>query len=1016
MIDSLDIQIGASTPGLGAQIQTVVSNIHSVRDAVDALESFLKGVREGFRESFEAGSAQKAASEIEGAARAADHLGDELRKADRAADDLGKSTKGVHLSLDSIGGMAGRVFAAIGIYEIGKQTIETIANFEKLRSVLTTLEGKEVAPACFESLRKFAAETPFDLEQVVTAFTKLKSQGLDPGVEALRAYGNIASGMGKNLDQFIEATADAAMGEFERLKEFGIKAKQTGDEVTFTFQGVSTTVGKNSEDIQKYLQNIGNTNFAGAMENQMKTLGGAFSNLGDNLAMIADQIGQGGLSSAIGTIVGDMNEAGSTSENWAGILGSVLGTVLTTIWDLVKTLGSVISDVFSTIANIFRETTGSTKSDGDIWISVIKGIEAVFVVLAEVVQVTFTIIGGVLRWAIETFTAAARAIEAAMNFDFSGAVAAVRDWGSATVKIAEDTANKVVDIHQKAQGKVQGIWAQDFSAKGSPGAGTALPGYTPPRPGARTGGGPRGGTGGAGGAKRSVVQEWEEDLRHMHVLNENYLQDSTKSDLAYWEGKLSLTRQGSDEWYAVQEKVYNLRKKLAQQEYQDQQQSLSDQMDAAKGNYEIQYSFMVQKVELARQTYGEDSREYRQALREKERMQQEHQRELIQLERQGIQDRERMRQDEARTDIELSRMHLDMERDAIDDLENAGLMGRQRAAAERARLDQLEIQSRIETENRIYEIKMQSLRDQMALYPMDASERARINRDMEIAEAEHQQKMRVLSAQSAQQVQQSQRAAAEATRQVWLDRLMPVTQALNSMINGFLQGTMTMRQAVLQIGSQILQQVTQWVMNWVTQHVAAEQAKTAATVAGNAARTASNTAAAAAQMGTTAATATGEITTNAAVAGSGALASISKIPVIGPFIAPAIAAGILALAMGFIGKIASAEGGWDQVPYDGMMTELHKDEMVLPAGIATPLRDALASKDSTWSLGATGLAGRQIPEGMTRQSETQEYTREGDTHFHLSALDTRSGVDWLMKNRRTIGKALGRAYREGARD
>ena len=79
----------------------------------------------------------------------------------------------------------------------------------------------------------------------------------------------------------IEAVADASTGEFERLKEFGIKAKQQGDQVAFTFQGTTTKVGKSAEDIEAYLMKIGEVNFAGGMARQADTLDGALSNLGD---------------------------------------------------------------------------------------------------------------------------------------------------------------------------------------------------------------------------------------------------------------------------------------------------------------------------------------------------------------------------------------------------------------------------------------------------------------------------------------------------------------------------------------------------------------------------------------------------------------------------------------------------------------------------------------------------------------------------------------------------------------
>ena len=60
--------------------------------------------------------------------------------------------------------------------------------------------------------------------------------------------------MAKTLNQMIEAVADAATGEFERLKEFGIKAKSEGDKVSFIFRGVTTTVKKESNAIQNYYQ------------------------------------------------------------------------------------------------------------------------------------------------------------------------------------------------------------------------------------------------------------------------------------------------------------------------------------------------------------------------------------------------------------------------------------------------------------------------------------------------------------------------------------------------------------------------------------------------------------------------------------------------------------------------------------------------------------------------------------------------------------------------------------------
>jgi hypothetical protein len=88
------------------------------------------------------------------------------------------------------------------------------------------------------------------------------------------------------------------------------------------------------------------------------------------------------------------------------------------------------------------------------------------------------------------------------------------------------------------------------------------------------------------------------------------------------------------------------------------------------------------------------------------------------------------------------------------------------------------------------------------------------------------------------------------------------------------------------------------------------------------------------------ANATTEITADAATASAGAYKALVGIPVIGPILAPAAAAVAMGAVMALIGKLSSAAGGWGQVPHD-QLAMIHKDEMVLPAKYANPLRDQL---------------------------------------------------------------------------
>lgn len=215
--------------------------------------------------------------------------------------------KGVRGGLASVGrsvtGLQAQLLGLAGIGGLGvltKNLIETNAEFQTIKSSLKTVTGgtKEAA-AAFELIEEFATTTPFDLQQVTQSFIKLKALGLDPSESALRSYGNTASAMGKSLDQMIEAVADASTGEFERLKEFGIRASKQGDQIAFTFQGITETVAFNSDAIQGYLRGIGDTNFGSAMSDQMQNLTPAFSNFSAAVDGLFVAVGEAGLNEAL---------------------------------------------------------------------------------------------------------------------------------------------------------------------------------------------------------------------------------------------------------------------------------------------------------------------------------------------------------------------------------------------------------------------------------------------------------------------------------------------------------------------------------------------------------------------------------------------------------------------------------------------------------------------------------------------------------------------------------------------
>ena len=211
----------------------------------------------------------------------------ELDKLSTAGGKTAQSMSAVEKATKGLTGL----FAGIGAGMLAKEIIDVNREFQTLRtSLITTAGSAEKAGIAFKFIQDFAAKTPFDVQQVTTAFIRLGNLGLKPSEEALKSYGNTAAAQAKPIMQMIEAVADATTGEFERLKEFGIKAKVSGDNVSFIFQGVTTEVKNNAKAIEGYLVDLGNTRFGDAMSNQSKTMNGAISNLGDTWSAFMDNI------------------------------------------------------------------------------------------------------------------------------------------------------------------------------------------------------------------------------------------------------------------------------------------------------------------------------------------------------------------------------------------------------------------------------------------------------------------------------------------------------------------------------------------------------------------------------------------------------------------------------------------------------------------------------------------------------------------------------------------------------
>ena len=220
--------------------------------------------------------------------------------------------------LGAIGGsLAGGAFV--------KDLIRITGQFQVFEAVLTnTLQSPEKAKSSMKMLSEFAATTPFQVDELTGSFVKLANQGFTPTYEEMTKLGDLASSTGKGFGQLAEAILDAQVGEFERLKEFGIRASKEGENVTFTFKDVATQVDFTASSIREYILSLGA--LEGVMGSNAKisaTLTGQMSNLQDGITNMMNEIGQ----SSEGALSGALSGASYLVEHYEEV-GRVLAVLI----------------------------------------------------------------------------------------------------------------------------------------------------------------------------------------------------------------------------------------------------------------------------------------------------------------------------------------------------------------------------------------------------------------------------------------------------------------------------------------------------------------------------------------------------------------------------------------------------------------------------------------------------------------------------------------------------------------
>lgn len=291
-----------------------------------------------------------------------------------------KKLRGQVQSLGSLSNIVASSALTAQLFALGGGVFETAGRFEKYNAVLRNALGTQTAAAdAMGRIQKFAADTPFSVDELTGSFIKFTNRSMKPTMESMRSFGDLAASQGKSFDQLTEAVLDATSGEFERLKEFGIKASKAGEQVTLTFKGVPKVIKNTPEAIEAALIAFGGLEgVAGGMAAISETWEGTVSNIGDSSDSLKALFGKGIIDAirpmsnafrdalaATAAFFGDAESGAQRVKIALLILSPVIGTLL-----LASILTAGIS-IVSTLAPAFGllKTTASLAGSAIGWVT-----------------------------------------------------------------------------------------------------------------------------------------------------------------------------------------------------------------------------------------------------------------------------------------------------------------------------------------------------------------------------------------------------------------------------------------------------------------------------------------------------------------------------------------------------------------------------------------------------------------------------------------------------------------------
>lgn len=351
-------------------------------------------------------------------------------------------------ALSKIKGMLGVLAAGVVI----KATVQSGMELEQQKVSMEHFMGvgnkdksqaqiKSMTNDYIKQLRANANATPFETGEVIKAGTRALTISGGDTKQSMRmvklAEDMAASDPNKSIGDAIEALADAKMGEFERLKEFGYKGtKEDFDKAGGDFFKMKSKDGQTLDGL-----------FGGLAAKQAKTSSGMMSTIIGNIGNVKQNIGTGildGIKPVLGQAVNLFARLGDNAGKMLGIkIGSGISNIIQGIsslasgMDLKGIFDSFVTgiqpaiDLFKTFYNHIKNKSPEAQAIMQTFGLVVK---TVFSMMRPVIKLAGDIIKAVMKWIADH----AKEIQSIIK----------------ALKVIWDLAWKAISIAIKAAGKI----------------------------------------------------------------------------------------------------------------------------------------------------------------------------------------------------------------------------------------------------------------------------------------------------------------------------------------------------------------------------------------------------------------------------------------------------------------------------------------------------------------------------------------------------------------------------------